>query len=56
MASTLPPDRRTHPARDVRLHAHALRHVLQRLDLSGGHRGIRPGILRGMAFHLLNNI
>lgn len=45
LASALPPDRHTHPAGDARLHANALRHVLQRVDLPGGHRGIRLGLL-----------
>lgn len=43
------PDRRTHAAGDARIHADALRHVLQRLDLPWGHPGLRLGILCGFS-------
>lgn len=49
LGSALLADRHTHPAGDARLHAHALRHVLQRVDLPGGHHGIRLGILSGFS-------
>lgn len=41
------PDGAPHAAGVSGLHADAVRHVLQHVDLSRGHRGLRPGL-----FHL----
>lgn len=36
-------------AGDAGLHADAVRHVLQHLDLPGGHRGLSPRVLHGVS-------
>lgn len=36
-------------AGDAGLHADAVRHVLQRLDLPGGHRGLSTRVLCGVS-------
>lgn len=45
MASPWDPDSPAHPAGNRWLHADVVCHVLQHLDLPGGHLGLCPGIL-----------
>lgn len=49
MDPALPPDCNTHRPGHPGLHADALRHVLQHLDLPGCRHGLRLGILCGFS-------
>ena len=48
LARAWAPDPPPHRAGHAGLHAHALRHDLQRLDLPGGHSGLSPWLLPGL--------